>query len=116
RDHEGGEEALDDPGAPVASDLSGLPGLAAAQHGTEMPGLIARLDEIAIQPHDVGNREHDHWDHCRAEHAHREQVLPVPIPAAERVKRADDEPGYPQADELGDRNVDHLRKRPRAAP
>ena len=105
RDHEGAKEALDDPGAPVALDFLAVPGLAPGQHRTEMPGMIARLDEKAVEPQHVGNRQYEQRQGGRRDHMHREQIIAVPVPPPQRVEGADDQPGRPQCGQLGDRDL-----------
>ena len=45
--------------------------------------MIARFDEVAVEPHHVGDREDHHRRDGKADHLHRKEVLAVPVPPAE---------------------------------
>ena len=116
RNHERGEEPFDAPRAPVLFDLADVPRFAPDQHRAEVPGIIARLHQHPVEPQHVRHREHEQRDRRGADHLHREQVLVAPVPAADAVKEADDDPGGPQPRELGHRHVNHLGQRARMVP
>ena len=116
RDHEGAEEALHRPGAQVFPHLLAVERLAPDQHCAEVPGAVARVHQPAVEPQHVRHRQHEQRRGGEAQHFHREQVLPAPVPAGDAIEEGDDRPGRPQPGKLGDRNVRDLRKRARAVP
>ena len=116
RDHEGAEEALDRPGAQVMRHLAAVMRLAADQHRAEMPGPVARIDQHPVEPQHIGYRQDQQRNRACAQHFHRKQILPAPIPAGDAIEEGDQRPGRPEARQLGDRNVDHFAQGPLVLP
>jgi hypothetical protein len=85
----------------------------ADQQLAEMPGAVAGLDEPAVEPDDVGDGQSEQGCSAVAEHLHREQIVAVPIPAADTVEEADRRPGRPQPGDLDQAEVERFGKRPR---
>ena len=105
REHEGGEEGLDDPRFPVLGDLAHVPARAHQQQRAEMPRGIAPVHQRAVDPQDIGHREHHQGQRGIGEHLYREDILPLPVPATQAVKPCDDRPGRPQSDQLDQRDT-----------
>ena len=102
-DHEGAEEALDDPGAPVLLHLARIPVVAHEQHRAEMPCVVARVLHHAVEPQDIGHRQHHHGRAHDGEDLERVDVVPAPVPAAQAEQGDQDGPCGPQARDLGQR-------------
>ena len=116
RDHEGEEEALHRPGPVEIVELVPVgPVGPADQQLAEMPGAILRLLQPPVQPEDIGHGKEQHRHDAVAEHIHGEEILAVPIPAADAVKRADDRPDAPEAGDLGDADIGDLAELARRA-
>ena len=109
RDHEGPEEALDRPGAPVLGDGGAVPlvtprDAATCHEGAEVKASVPRLKQIAVEPDDIGHRQHHQREDRNAQHLHRKQVIPRPVPAPERIEGGEQRPGRPQADQFDHRD------------
>ncbi len=61
----------------------------------ERPGAVARMDQIAVEPDDIGDRPDQQERRKMREDFHRDEIGVAPIPAADRVDQRNDSPGRP---------------------
>ena len=116
RQHESGEEGLDDPSPPVLPHRLAFPARPHQQQCAEMPRVVARVHHHPVDPVDIGHREDDEHRRGIGEHGDGEHVLSVPIPAAQAIEPGDDRPRRPQPRQLDQRHPAigsaTVRKRP----
>ncbi len=77
----------------------------AHQPRAQCPGAILRLDELAVEPDDIGDRPQKHERRRPAEQAHRKGVIALPIEAADAIDDGNADPGDPQARKLCEAHV-----------